>query len=167
MSAFDPWNFKTPFSKHWGWLYVMIGLIPFLIVLGTTFYVLSLLMTDEDLYYKKNTIHERYTYSTLSYEFANIEIAGEMLPHFLLMDENDKFINFQFRNNTYFKDMTYNDGEKKKNVRFEELYHYALDSRPDVPVLNFKEEYIPFGDSKSSCFHVRFRANVNHSFLFR
>lgn len=160
MSYFDPWSTKTPYTKHWGWLYLLIGLIPFFMVLAITFYILSLLVTDEDIYYKKQTYHERYTYSTLSYEFSNIQIVGEMLPHFILTDEQDKFINFEFMNNTYFKDVNFTTGEAPKKARFEELYYYAIDAKPDVPVLNFKQEYIPFGDSKSSCFHIRLRARV-------
>lgn len=158
MAAFDPWSLQTPYTKHWGWLYVLIALIPFLIVLAITFYVLSLLMTDEDLYYKEKQFSNRYTYSTLSYEFSQIHLVGQIVPHFILADEDDKYMPFQFVNNTYFKNVTYSQGETSKEARFEELYHYARDTNGNLPPLSFTSQVVPVGDSKSSCLHLAYRS---------
>mmetsp|Transcript_29873 Transcript_29873/g.26426 ORF Transcript_29873/g.26426 Transcript_29873/m.26426 type:complete len:230 (+) Transcript_29873:12-701(+) len=157
MSYFDPWSFKTMYSKHWGWLYILIALVPFLIVLALTFYVLSLLMTDEDLYYKDKDFTNQYTYSTLSSEFSQIGMVAEIVPHFLLADEDDKYMPLKFTNNTYFKNLTYTDGVQK-TARFEELYHSTIDKKNDLPHLIFQNEYVPFGDSKYLCLNLKFHS---------
>lgn len=115
-------------------------------------------MTDEDLYYKKQIYDHTYLRSTLSREFSRIDVVGEILPHFLLANEDDKFLPFEFHNKTYYRNMTYDDGEHSKPARFEELYFYTEETKDELPHFNFDERYIPIGDSKSSCFHLRYRS---------
>jgi hypothetical protein len=158
MAAFDPWGFGTTRTKHWGWLYALIAFVPFFIVLALTFYVLSLLLTDEDLYYKKQQYETRYTYSTLSAEFSNIKMVAEIVPHFILTDEDDKYVPLEFVNHTYYKNVTFTDGEKPKERRFEELYHTSDATKGRLPPFIFKDGYVPLGDSRSSCLHVRYRS---------
>ena len=99
---FDPWYFYSKRYKHWGWLYILLLLIPIFIILAITFKVVSMLVTDEDLYYKQEIYDHKYIKSTLSHEFSNLQVVGEILPHYLL-DDYDKYIHFEFKNNTYFK----------------------------------------------------------------
>ncbi|CAI2375400.1 unnamed protein product [Moneuplotes crassus] len=156
--AFDPFSFKTGYTKNWGWLYALIVLVPFLMVLAITFYVLSLLITDEDLYYKKKSYNNEYVYSTRSYEFSNLEMVAEVLPHSFLADENDRYLPFRFVNNTYFKDVTFDDGEQSKRARFEELSYQTTDDKSNLPHLIFKNEYVPFGDSRFLCLNLKYRS---------
>lgn len=79
-----------------------------------------MMATDEDLYYNEGD--NGLVRSTLSSEFSNLLVVGEILPHFILADENNKYIRFEFENNVYFKNMTFDDGRISREARFEELY---------------------------------------------
>jgi hypothetical protein len=80
------------------------------------------------------------------------------VPHFILADEDDKYMPFEFKNNTYFKNVTFDDGESPKEARFEELYHYADQTKGRLPQFTYRSQYVPFGDSKSSCLNLKYRS---------
>jgi len=124
-------------------------------ILAIVFYFISYFATDEDLMYKENGTE---VYSTLSKEFSNLEMVGEVLPHFILNDEDDKFMEFRFVNDTYFKNMTYDDGQKPKEAIFEELYYFVKDTKGNLPHLMFRDHNLPIGDSKSSCLHIKYKS---------
>ena len=165
--SFDPWSFRTMYSKHWGWLYILLALIPFLMVLAITFYVLSLLVTDEDLYYKDVGYTNEYKYSTLSEEFSKMELVAEIVPHAILGDDDDRYLPFQFKNNTYFRDQTFDDGESPKKVRYEELFYIAVDKKSNLPHLMFKKEYVPFGDSKYLWLNIKYKPRHSGSIPYK
>ena len=131
--------------------------MPFLAVWAITFYVLSLLITDEDLYYKQKEYNNKYSYSSLQVEFSKLDVVAEILPHFILANENERFVPLKFINNTYFKNTTYVQGETTKVMKYSELYFSSDNTTDDLPHLNFNYDYLPAGDSKSSCLHVRVR----------
>lgn len=120
-NRFDPAGYdEKPRSNYWFWTSILLCIIPILIICAWLCWILSMMATDEDLYYNEGD--NGLVRSTLSSEFSNLLVVGEILPHFILADENNKYIRFEFENNVYFKNMTFDDGRISREARFEELY---------------------------------------------
>lgn len=117
--------------------------------------MLSLLVTDEDVYYKNKIGNNVISTSTLQDQFAQLDIVAEILPHFTLVDPNDKYLPLHFVNNTYSKNMTVTENGTWKMMKFAELYYKTDNTTDDLPYLNFNLDYVPVGDSRSTCLHIR------------
>ena len=117
-----------------------------------------MLVTDEDVYYKQKQMANYVSTLTLQTEFSQIDVVAEILPHFTLANSNDRFLPLTFVNNTYIKNVTYNEAGSTREVKFSELYYSSDNTTDDLPHLNFNYDYVPAGDSRSTCLHVRERS---------
>ena len=115
---FDPWYFYSKRYKHWGWLYILLLLIPIFIILAITFKVVSMLVTDEDLYYKQEIYDNFHPLPVKEVPLFSEEMCGmaalERLKDTLYQDEDPAQV--------YYKENTIKVVQESSNNYSLELY---------------------------------------------